>query len=304
MIIIRHLDKRCEIKRPVVALGNFDGIHIGHQELIKRTVAIARSIGGTPVLFTFYPHPLKVINSSNEPFIIQTFKEKAKIVRLLGIEVMVCARFTKEFAQMNPEEFVKGILIDKLGVECVCVGHDYTFGHRASGSVKTLKAYGIRYGFRVVVIPPVRIDGIVVSSTKIREFLSSGDIENANRFLGRPYKISGVVKRGAGRGVKLGFPTANIYPRNEIILRSGVYAAYAYVNRRKYKAAVNVGSNPTFRDAQKHVEAHLLSFDGELYGKKIEIEFISFIREEKKFRKVEDLVKQIARDVKAVKRVL
>ncbi len=305
MRIIRHLDEGCRVEKPVVALGNFDGIHVGHQKLIETTVKISRSIGGTPVLFTFYPHPLKVINSRAEPFIIQTFREKARIARSFGIEVIVCVRFTKEFAQMTPEEFVKGVLVDRLGVECVCVGHDYTFGKNASGSVKTLREYGLKYGFRVVVIPPVKIDGIVVSSTKIREFLANGDIENANRFLGRPYRISGVVKMGAGRGRRLGFPTANIYPKCELILKSGVYAGYGYVEGKKYKAAINVGSNPTFRDVGKHVEVHLIGFGGDdLYKRRIEVEFIRFIRDEKRFKRVEDLVNQIKRDVEQVKKVL
>ncbi len=304
MKIIRDLNSDCRIKNPAVALGNFDGIHIGHQALIKQTVNVAEKMDGTAVLLTFYPHPIKVIEHRKEPFIIQTFKEKVKIAESLGIETIVCARFTKEFANMHPENFIKDILIDTLQVKYVCVGHDYTFGKGGKGGVKTLKEYSNIYDFELSVIPPVKIDGMIVSSTKIREFLRNGDIAYANKFLGRPYKISGVVKKGDGRGARLGFPTANIYPKNEIILRNGVYAAYVYVDSKKYKAAVNVGNNPTFKGVEKHIEVFIMEFSENIYSKRIEIEFMEFIREEKKFRKVGELIERIDKDIRIVRSVL
>ncbi len=304
MRIIRDVYNPCDIKDPVVALGNFDGIHLGHQALIKETVRRANEINGTPVLFTFYPHPIKVIKNFNEPFLIQTFKEKAKIVESLGIETIICARFTKEFASLEPEYFIKHILVDNLNVKVVCVGHDYTFGKMGAGTTKTLKEFSIKYGFDVVVIPPVKIEGIIVSSTKIREFLKNGLISKANEFLGRRYTISGIVKEGDRRGASLGFPTANIYPKNDIILLNGVYAAYAYVDSKKYKAAVNVGTNPTFKGTVKHVEAHLLGFSGDIYDKKITIEFVDFIREERTFKRIDDLIKQIKSDIKKIDKML
>ncbi len=304
MRIIRDLYNSCDIKNPVVALGNFDGIHLGHQALIRETIKKARSLDGTPVLFTFYPHPIKVIKHIDEPFLIQTFKEKAKIIENLGIETIICARFTKQFASLEPEYFIKKILVENLKVKAVCVGHDYTFGREGKGNIKHLREYSYKYNFELVVIPPVKIDGIIVSSTKIREFLKNGLIERANQFLGRRYSISGIVKEGAGRGEKIGFPTANIYPKNEILLKNGVYAAFAYVESKKFKAAVNVGINPTFKDKIKHIEAHLLDFKGDIYYKKIKLEFVSFIREEKAFRKIEELVKQINKDIKTVRKIL
>ncbi len=290
MRIIRDFALGCNIKNPVVALGNFDGIHLGHQALIKKAVDTAKRISGTPALFTFYPHPIKVIKNRSEPFIIQTFKEKVKIAENLGIETIICAKFTKKFANMHPERFIKDILVDTLNVRVVCVGHDYTFGRGGKGSIKTLRQYAGIYGFELSVIPPVKIDGVVVSSTRIREFLQDGNIAYANKFLGRPYKITGVVKRGDGRGARLGFPTANIYPKNEIILKNGVYAAYVYVNSKKYKAAVNVGTNPTFKGTNKHIEVFIMEFDKDIYSKKIEIEFVDFVREEKRFRKIDELI--------------
>ena len=304
MRIIRDLSNHCEIKDPVVALGNFDGIHLGHQALIRETIRKAKQLDGTPVLFTFYPHPIKVIKHTNEPFLIQTFKEKAKIIESLGIETIICARFTKEFASLEPEYFIKRILVESLKVKAVCVGHDYTFGREGKGTIKHLREYAKKYNFELVVIPPVKIEGVIVSSTKIREFLKSGLIEKANQFLGRRYSITGIVKEGAGRGEKIGFPTANIYPKNEILLKNGVYAAFAYVESKKFKAAVNVGVNPTFKDNIKHIEAHLLDFKGDIYYKKIKLEFVSFIREEKAFRKIDELVEQINADIKKVREIL
>ncbi len=304
MRVVRDFNRYCDINNPVVALGNFDGIHIGHQALIKKTVDTAKKIDGTAVLFTFYPHPIKVVEKRREPFIIQTFKEKVKIAESLGIETVVCARFTKSFANMHPEDFTKDILIDKLRVKSVCVGHDYTFGKDGRGGIKTLREYANRYGFELSVIPPVKIDGIIVSSSRIREFLRVGNVKYANKFLGRPYKISGVVKKGDGRGASLGFPTANIYPKNEIILKNGVYAAYVYVDSKKYKAAVNVGNNPTFKGVDKHIEVFIMEFNENIYSKKIEIEFVDFIREEKRFRKVDELIARIDKDIKIINNVL
>ncbi|WP_035589151.1 bifunctional riboflavin kinase/FAD synthetase [Hippea jasoniae] len=304
MKIIRDVFKKCDIQPTAVALGNFDGIHIGHRQLIEQTVRLAKRLSLTPALFTFYPHPNRIIKNIDEPFLIQTFKEKAKIIENLGVDVIICARFKKEFADLKPEEFVRDILLENFNAHAICVGHNYTFGKNGAGNPKTLKQLSFKYNFELLVIPPVKIDGVVVSSTKIREFLRNGNIKEANLFLGRNYTISGVVKKGDQRGSILGFPTANIYPKNEILLRSGVYAAYVWIDSKRFNAAVNVGTNPTFKGNIKHIEAFILNFNGNLYGKKITIEFIDFIRDEKKFKKIDDLVGQIEKDIKTVKAIL
>ena len=304
MKIVRDVKNPCGFKNPVIALGNFDGIHIGHQALIRKTVDMAKSIDGTAVLFTFYPHPLKVIRQTSTPFIIQRFKEKVLIAEKLGIDVVACARFTKNFANMNPKTFIEDILIKGFSAKGICVGHDYTFGEGAKGGIKTLREYSNTFGFELVVIPPIKLHGTIVSSTKIREFLQKGNIREANEFLGRAYSISGVVKKGDGRGTSLGFPTANIYPKNEIMLQDGVYAAYVYVDDKKFKAGVNVGYNPTFKGKNKHIEAFLIDFERDIYGKRIRIEFIEFIRDEKKFRRISDLIEQIKKDITNIKSIL
>ncbi|WP_025209263.1 bifunctional riboflavin kinase/FAD synthetase [Hippea sp. KM1] len=304
MRVIRDIYAECDIEATAMALGNFDGIHNGHQALINETVKLGKKLNLTPAVFTFHPHPKKVIEHIDEPFLIQRFKEKAKIIESFGIDIIVCAHFTEVFAQMEPYNFVKDILIDRMHARAICVGHDYTFGKKASGTTKTLRELSNSLGFELIVIPPFKIDGMIVSSTKIREFLRTGQIRLANEFLGRNYTISGIVREGERRGSSLGFPTANIYPTNEILLTNGVYAAYVYIDSKKYPAAVNVGVNPTFKGKQKHIEAFVFDFDGDLYHKKITIEFIDFIRPERRFKRIADLISQIKQDIKQIKTIL
>ena len=304
MRVIRDLSRAYNFDNLSIALGNFDGIHIGHRKIIQATVNMAKQSHGCAALFTFYPHPLKVLKESKEPFIIQTFKKKMQIVRQMGIDMVVCAKFSKNFANMHPEVFVKDILIDSLKIKNVCVGYDYTFGKYGKGTVNSLREYAKKYDFNVHIIPPVKIDGIIVSSSRIREFLRAGQIKAANLFLGRNYTITGVVKRGDERGRVLGFPTANIYPHNEILLKNGVYAAYVYINDKKYKSAVNIGSNPTFSGVNVHIEAFIFDFNKDIYGEKITIEFVDFLREEVKFKKISDLTDRIKLDIKESKKLL
>lgn len=304
MRIIRDLSKTYNFDNLSIALGNFDGIHIGHKKIITETVNMAKQSHGCAALFTFYPHPLKVLKGSKEPFIIQTFKKKMQIVSQMGIDMVVCAKFSKNFADMHPEAFVKDILVNSLKINNVFVGYDYTFGKYGKGTVNSLRDYAKKYGFNVHVIPAVKIDGIVVSSSKIREFFRSGEIKLANLFLGRNYTITGVVRRGDERGRALGFPTANIYPHNEILLKNGVYAAYVYINDKKYKSAVNIGSNPTFSGVDVHIEAFIFGFNRDIYGEKITIEFVDFLREEIKFKNISNLVERIKLDIKESKKLL
>ncbi|MCD6132979.1 MAG: bifunctional riboflavin kinase/FAD synthetase [Deltaproteobacteria bacterium] len=296
MKIVRDLE-HLNFKRPVVALGNFDGVHVGHQALIKKIVKRAREIDGTSVVFTFYPHPLKVISNKIPP-LIQTFREKAYIIRSFGVDVMICARFTKRFASIYPEEFVKQVLLDALGVEEVCIGYDYTFGRGGKGTVETLLNYSRKYHFKLYVIPPVRVGNDVVSSNAVRKLIRDGRIKEANLFLGRHYSIEGYVRKGMSRGKQLGFPTANIYPRNELLPKSGVYIGRVKIDERLLQAVINVGSNPTFSDDVMHLEAHILRFEGNLYNKRLNIEFVDRIRDEIKFKDALALKKQIEMDIK------
>ena len=295
MKIIRDL-KNLNFKRPVVALGNFDGVHIGHQSLIKKIVKRAREIDGTSLVFTFYPHPLKVIRDETLP-LIQTFREKAHIIRELGVDVMICARFTKRFANVYPEEFVKQVLLGVLGTKEVCIGYDYTFGKGGKGTVETLLQYSRKYHFKLHVIPPVRVGNVVVSSNVVRELIRDGNVRKASLLLGRYYSIEGYVEKGMSRGEQLGFPTANIYPKNEFLPKSGVYIAMVKVDERLLHAVVNVGSNPTFGDDVTHLETHILGFKGNIYNKRLNIEFVNSIRDEIKFKDSSALREQIKIDI-------
>ncbi len=304
MRIIRYIDRPLHINSPVVALGNFDGLHVAHRELISRAVKYANKIKGTPVVFTFYPHPVKVLRAVDVPLLIQTFKDKACMMMELGINTIIAHRFSKEFASLTPEEFVHRFLIDFLDTKAVFVGYDYTFGAGGMGNTETLKEMSHKLGFEVEIVPPICVEGSVVSSSKIRELLRAGNIKEANTMLGYRYFISGSVRKGSGRGRKLGFPTANVYPQKEIALRKGVYASYVYLNGKQYPAAANVGKNPTFGGETNHVEVFILNFSGSLYGTRIRVEFIEFLRNEEKFNGIEELKKAIHRDIETIKRVV
>ncbi len=295
MKVIRDLEN-LNFKIPVVALGNFDGVHVGHQALIKKVVKRAREIDGTSIVFTFYPHPLKVIWDETLP-LIQTFREKAHIIRNWGVDVMICARFTKRFANMYPEEFVKQVLLDSLGVEEICIGYDYTFGKNGKGTVDTLLEYSRKYHFKLYVIPPVRVEGIIASSNVVRGLIRDGKIKEASLFLGRYYSVEGYVEKGMSRGKQLGFPTANMYPKNELLPKSGVYIAMVKVDEKLLHAVVNVGSNPTFGDDVTHLETHILGFKGNIYNKRLNIEFVDRIRDEVKFKDSSALREQIEMDI-------
>ncbi|MCK4278022.1 MAG: bifunctional riboflavin kinase/FAD synthetase [Desulfurellaceae bacterium] len=295
MKVIRDLEN-LNFKRPVVVLGNFDGVHVGHQTLIKKVVKRAREIDGTSVVFTFYPHPLKVIKNESPP-LIQTFREKACVVRELGVDVMICARFTKRFANIYPEEFIKQVLLDALRTREIYIGYDYTFGKNGKGTVDTLLQYSRKYHFKLYVIPPVRVKDIIASSNAVRELIKDGKIKEASLFLGRYYSVEGYVEKGMSRGKQLGFPTANMYPKNELLPKSGVYIAMVKVDEKLLHAVVNVGSNPTFGDDVTHLEAHILGFKGNIYNKRLNIEFVKRIRDEVKFKDSSALREQIELDI-------
>lgn len=306
MKIIRSVSdiKKFDLKDPVVTLGNFDGVHLGHQEIFKQVVAWALSTGGSSVVFTFEPHPLKVLAPQRSPKLLSTFREKMEQVEALGMDAVICAKFTHEFASQHPEDFVKDVLVGSLGAKHLFVGHDYAFGKNRTGDIDFLRDAGARHGFDLHVIGPVQVEGIVVSSTKIRKLVMDGEVCLASKLLGRPYSIEGTVIHGKSRGRDLGFPTANITTPNELPPKEGVYAVSAHIEGKVYKGAANIGKNPTFGDEPPSYEVHLLDFDGDLYGKFIKIRFIKRIRDEAKFKSVDELVKQIKKDVEQVRSIL
>lgn len=288
--------------KTVVALGNFDGVHRGHQVLISRAVQIARKIRGQSVVLTFDPHPLELLKPEAPTKLILTAKRKGIKIAELGADILLFLPFTRELASMAPDDF--GTMIYKtLRTEAIVVGFNYSYGYRGQGTPETLTALGQQLGFKVEIVPPQTDGGELISSTRIRQALVDGEIEKAKQFLGYWPILEGKVVSGDGRGRNLGFATANVeIPSNILLPCIGVYAAKCYVEAQSYLAVVNIGSKPTFKKEQLPVvEAHLLDFNENIYGKELEIHLFKYLRPEKKFNNVESLKEQITQDIKVAR---
>lgn len=294
----------CCTKKGVVTLGNFDGLHLGHQELVRKVVEKAREINGSSIVFTFHPHPLKVLAPESCPPLLSTYDEKVAMFEELGIDLLLMIPFTGAIAQMTAREFAEKILKDTLNAGEVFVGFNYRFGRGREGNVKVLKSLGQELGFNVTEVREVAFEDEVISSTKIRNLIKAGNVEHAAKLLGRPYAITGMVVAGDRRGRELGFPTANLDPFHEIMPYPGVYAVRVFVEGKQYDGVVNAGFRPTFDKHDLCVEAHLFDFSGNLYGREMTIFFVSKIRDEKRFESLDALVAQIRKDVETAKDIL
>jgi riboflavin kinase/FMN adenylyltransferase len=288
----------------VITLGNFDGLHLGHQELIKMVIKRARETGAISLVVTFRPHPLKILAPEKCPPLISIYEEKISLFEKLGIDVLVKIPFTMDFSEMAPEDFVKDVLCGLLGAREIFVGYNYRFGRGRQGNVQTLKRLGEKLGFSVREVEQISIDGEVVSSSKIRRLLKDGDVEHASKLLGRTYAVTGLVVKGDGRGKSLGFPTANIVPKHAIIPADGVYAARLYVRDKLYDGIANIGLRPTFKKENLTIEVHIFDFDEDIYQEEVSLYFVKKIREEKKFASAEALRTQIHSDVKTAREML
>jgi riboflavin kinase/FMN adenylyltransferase len=278
-------------------IGNFDGVHLGHQTLVKRTLASARDGGLTSVVVTFDPHPLRVINGETPPFITPTV-QKLHLLDQLGVDHILCQEFTPQLAAMSPQEFVKSILVDGLAVKKLVIGHDYAFGKARAGNYEVLKQLGLEYGFEVEKIDPVILEGDVVSSSRIRSLIQAGHVADVKPLLGRFYQVSGMVIPGKKRGGPLlGVPTANIKLVDELFPKPGVYAVWAEHEDLLHPAVANVGFNPTFGNDALSVEVHLLNFSRDLYSQTLKVHFVERLRAERKFSGVEELLDQIHKDI-------
>jgi riboflavin kinase/FMN adenylyltransferase len=289
--------------KPVLALGNFDGVHLGHQAIFQHVVTRAREVAGTSMVFTFEPHPLQVLAPAKAPPLLTTYEQKIRLIAAFGITVGLRVPFTEQFARQEPIEFVREILWRRLGIHEVVVGHDFRFGHERAGTVDFLQAHAEPFGYQVTVIPAIRQDDTVVSSSNIRRLLLEGHVEQAARLLGRYYAIEGPVVEGFRRGRQLGFPTANVRPINAIVPRQGVYTVRVEWEKRLYPGVANVGYNPTFGNQALSVEAHLFDVDVQLYGATVCVEFLHRIRDERKFASVAELAAQIACDAQEARTV-
>jgi riboflavin kinase/FMN adenylyltransferase len=289
--------------RPVLALGNFDGVPLGHQAIFQHVVTRARKVDGTSMVFTFEPHPLQVLAPEKAPPLLTTYEQKMRLIAALGITVGLRVPFTAQFARQEPIAFVREILWRHLGIHEVVVGHDFRFGHRRAGTVDFLQAQAEHFGYRVTVIPAIMQDDTVVSSSNIRRLLLQGQVAQAARLLGRHYAIEGPVVEGFRRGRQLGFPTANVRPINAIVPHKGVYTVRVEWENRLYPGVANVGYNPTFGNETLSVEAHLFDVDVDLYDATVRVEFLHRIRDERKFASVEELAAQIASDAQEARTV-
>ena len=301
-----------ELRRPVLTIGNFDGLHVGHRAIMRTVVARARDLGGEAVVYTFEPHPRKVLRPDRPPQLLTTLDQKIELLEEMGVDIAIFEPFDREFAAIEPSTFVSEYIHRRIRPMEVYVGYDFRFGRDREGSMRLLTEMGPRLGFSVTIVPEVTIDGRDVNSTRIRELLSEGDVRETQRLLGRPFCTRGIIVEGQRRGRTLGFPTANISPQNEVLPGAGVYAGWArFVDDGdpargvEIPSVMNVGRRPTFNDDMSFVaEAHLIDFEGDVYGRRIDLTFERRLRAERKFAGPEELKVQIAKDVAEARRWL
>ncbi len=307
MKIFYNLSEVNKDKNTVLTLGTFDGIHVGHRNIIEKVVERAAIANSRSFLVTFDPHPRTVIKKDDEIKLLNTFQEKVEIIKNLGIQNLLVINFTKEFSQLGSEEFVKKYIIDSIGVKEIVIGHDHHFGKGRGGDEQTLKEMGKEFDFEVSVVGPVNKNGITVSSTKIRNALSGGDIMLANLFLNRFYCFSGVVVKGDQRGRLLGFPTANIEldDKNKLLPALGIYAVEFILNDEKFFGVMSIGRRPTFYNEGKiTTEVYILDFDADIYGEYVTVNVVERIRGEEKFSSAEELIKQMKKDTEIGREIL
>ncbi len=289
---------------PVVTMGNFDGIHRGHQEIFRTLRQEAEAHGGTTLVITFFPHPLKVLHPDHAPRLITNLKERIKLMEGCGIDCVICLPFDEEFAGWDAERFVREILVGKIGARKVLVGEDFRFGRNREGDIAFLQARGRPFGYTVRKIKPVQVDGMEVSSTRIRQLIQKGRVRDSAALLGRPYDISGTVVTGEKRGRTLGFPTANLATEAELLPPNGVYAVRVALGKEQRPGVASLGVKPTFSGKRFSIEAHIFDFDRDIYGESIRMEFIEWIRDEKSFPDARALAEQIDRDAKQARHIL
>ena len=293
MKIIRH-PKKEKLFRPVVALGTFDGVHIGHRKVIEATIKYACKIGAHSAAITFDPHPQEIVAPDRGLRLLTTLQEREELLAGLGVDAVIVSQFTHDLQKLTYSEYVEKYLVKRLGVRQVFVGYDYAFGHGRTGTPADLKKLGEKHGFGVIVIPPVKIGRQIVKSAVIRDLLGRGCFSQALTMLGHPYRLTGKVVRGVGRGKKLGFPTANLRvdPR-KLIPAHGVYAGF--VDGKK--CVVNIGSRPTFEAGRTTIEAHILNFNRNIRNKTLRLDLFHRLRDEKQFSDVKELRRQIKKDI-------
>jgi riboflavin kinase/FMN adenylyltransferase len=288
--------------RITVALGTFDGVHIGHQKVISRSVESAKQLDGTSVVFTFSNHPLSIIAPERCPLQIITQDDKVELIEKLGVDILINIPFTAEFLKLSASQFIR-LLLDQLNPKHILIGPNYFFGYKRCGTPELLQKSGLQYGFTVEINPTVYVDDVMVSSTLIRQMITAGQVHQAATLLGRPVTLKGRVIHGAKRGRLLGYPTINLGIASGLAVpQNGVYAVELIIQDNQFNGVANVGTNPTFHDIGRRIEVHILDFSGDLYGKAVTVRFLNHIRKEQTFFNSEELKSQIAKDIVAAQK--
>lgn len=300
MQVLRDLNQLPDLSGSVITIGTFDGVHTGHYEIIQKITASAKAIGGKSVIITFHPHPRHIITPESPVYYLTTLEEKIKILEQYGVDVVVVVPFSREFSEISAEDYAKTFLIGKFHPAIIVFGYDHKFGKDRSGDIYLLKKIAGDYAIKIEEIPAHVIDSVTVSSSKIRNYLKEGNISEANDLLGYHYEISGPVIKGNQIGRTLGFPTANIYVEesNKLIPADGVYLTAVHIknNPNKYYGLLSIGTRPTFNKTEKRIEVNILNFNDTIYGETITVEFLAFIRKDKKFESVDALVAAMNED--------
>ncbi|GAA4428176.1 bifunctional riboflavin kinase/FAD synthetase [Pontibacter saemangeumensis] len=307
MEVIRDIKDFPQLSHAVVTSGTFDGVHIGHQKILKRVKERARQSNGQSVVITYWPHPrLVLFPEDNDLRLLSTIEERIEQLRSFGIDYLLIIPFTKEFARTSSRSFITDVLVRAINTRVLVIGYDHRFGKNREGSFENLKARSAQYGFEVEEIPRQDVDDVAVSSTKIRKALEEGDIETANRYLGHPYSLTSVVVEGNRLGRTIGYPTANLAPpaNNKLVPGNGVYAVWVKHDQEKHAGMMNIGLRPTVDGKQLSIEVHILHFDRDLYGQTLTVEFVELLRQEQNFGNLKALKEQLAKDKEATKQAL
>lgn len=299
MKIIQGINNIGKIKKPVLAMGVFDGVHRGHKEILKAAVEDARKIKGTSIALTFWPHP-------QQQGSLYSLEHRLRLIAELGIDLCIVVNFTRHFAQIKAEDFIKNILVNKIGVQYIYVGNDFKFGKDAEGNLKLLNNLGKIFGFKARGFRIIKSENKPISSTLIRSLIKKGEIRKAQGLLDRPVSVLGTVIKGTALGRMLGFPTANIDPHHEVIPARGIYAVKVILGKKKLGGVCYIGKRPTIiaKNNKINIEVHILNFDGDIYGKYLEIQFAKIIRGDEKFPSLKHLTGQIEKDVASAKKIL
>lgn len=291
-------NSKLHLKKTCAAIGIFDGVHRGHQYLIQKMLAAARRLGAQPIVITFFPHPAHVLRPDVSLSYLTSLDDRFRLLGDLGVNACLVVPFNRRFAKVQPQVFIKDILVKKLGVKAIFVGDDFRFGKDRSGDISLFQKLSVDYGYEMHAVSALKQGRSVISSTRIRQLIGEGELEGASRLLGRKVFVSGAVVKGSARGKKLGFPTANVAYEADVLPPQGVYVVQVLLGKKKYPAIANIGTRPSFEKqiTQLHLEVHILDFSKNIYGKKIEVEFLKKIRNEKKFKNPQELIRQIQKD--------